>query len=522
MADLIQDGESAVSIRSKINNVVARLVKDGLGNIVGLSSSDGVPKLIGIAEKIHTTTVTTDGNWDQGTVTLASSASYLTSDVGSVLGGSTAWAVIGPACSFDGVTPSSWLPSPGINLCVVTRFGSTVATFVNGLVVNARALSAPAVTYIVNGSSTGPVSLQSSPFTITTQGTLAAPVTINISATGGALSASSVVLVVGTNSTATFTFTPNATPQTCVISFTNTGGLTNPASRNWVSVSGTTAPGAPTGLTLGATTATTQALTWLAPASNGGSVITDYRIGYRAPAGSGVYTYVSTGSTTAGYTVTGLTAATNYDFVVDAVNVVGNGTDSALVNTTTTAAGPTDVLTFGRLSAVTTAATVGGYQVLSAASATGQSGFATTASLPNRQLQADPASPVYFDFTIGATLTGQVGFGLHTDKTTDVTINSCAYAFYLGYGNATSYGTITINAIAAEKAIAANDTYRFLRTAVGGGNDTFQVLRARSGSNTFFPLCNPIIIASDLPLYPRVMSQSVFADIVVKCNGDVA
>jgi hypothetical protein len=99
-----------------------------------------------------------------------------------------------------------------------------------------------------------------------------------------------------------------------------------------------TVPGAPTAVTFGTATSTTQPLTWTAPASNGGAALTGYRVGYRIAGSGGAYTYLATGSTTTGYVVTGLTASTSYQYVVQAVNSVGNSADSSAVTGSTAAA----------------------------------------------------------------------------------------------------------------------------------------------------------------------------------------
>lgn len=101
-----------------------------------------------------------------------------------------------------------------------------------------------------------------------------------------------------------------------------------------------TVPGAPTAVTLGTATSTTQPMTFTAPASNGGSPLTGYRVGYRIAGSGDAYDYLATGSTTTGYVVTGLTASTAYEYVVDAVNSVGAGADSSPVNGSTAAAAP--------------------------------------------------------------------------------------------------------------------------------------------------------------------------------------
>lgn len=91
-------------------------------------------------------------------------------------------------------------------------------------------------------------------------------------------------------------------------------------------ISAATAPGAPTGLT-GTTASSTQIdLAWTAPASDGGSAITGYLIERESPTGNGFSTLVAdTGNTNVTYNDTGLTASTEYNYRVSAINAVGTG-----------------------------------------------------------------------------------------------------------------------------------------------------------------------------------------------------
>jgi fibronectin type 3 domain-containing protein len=89
-----------------------------------------------------------------------------------------------------------------------------------------------------------------------------------------------------------------------------------------ITSSSATVPGAPT-LTSATAGNASVALAWSAPASNGGSAITGYRI-YRSTASGSETLYTSVGLVT-GYTDTGVTNGTTYYYKVAAVNSVGTG-----------------------------------------------------------------------------------------------------------------------------------------------------------------------------------------------------
>ena len=92
------------------------------------------------------------------------------------------------------------------------------------------------------------------------------------------------------------------------------------------------APGAPTGLTVGARTDTTIALTWSAPSSNGGAAITGYTVEYATdPSFTGALSANTTGTSV---TLTGL-ALSAYYIRVRARNSVGTGSASAVATTAT-------------------------------------------------------------------------------------------------------------------------------------------------------------------------------------------
>ena len=98
----------------------------------------------------------------------------------------------------------------------------------------------------------------------------------------------------------------------------------------------TTVPGAPTSLTATASGTTTIDLSWTAPADNGGSAITGYRIEV-SPNGTSSWTnrVANTGTTTTSYSHTGLSAGTTRHYRVSAINANGTGAASGTDNATT-------------------------------------------------------------------------------------------------------------------------------------------------------------------------------------------
>ena len=100
---------------------------------------------------------------------------------------------------------------------------------------------------------------------------------------------------------------------------------------------GTTVPGAPTGLTATASGTTAINLSWSAPASTGGSAITGYKIEVSPDGSSWSDLVADTGSTDTAYAHVGLAPATTRHYRVSAINAVGTSDASDSDDTTTTA-----------------------------------------------------------------------------------------------------------------------------------------------------------------------------------------
>jgi len=153
------------------------------------------------------------------------------------------------------------------------------------------------------------------------------------SSTNSGSSWSTVVADTGSTSTShTATSLTNGTEYLFRVSAINAVG-TGTASGTTSSKPMTT-PGVPT--SLGGTAGDTQVeLSWTAPASDGGSALTGYRVESSTNSGSSWSTVVAdTGSASTSYTVTSLANGTEVDFRVSAINVVGTGSASSSATAT--------------------------------------------------------------------------------------------------------------------------------------------------------------------------------------------
>lgn len=104
---------------------------------------------------------------------------------------------------------------------------------------------------------------------------------------------------------------------------------------------GATAPDAPTSLTATKDGSDTIDLSWTAPASDGGSSITGYKIERESPTGNGFSDLVAdTGTTATTYEDSGLSPGTQYNYRVSAINAIGTSDPSTADADTTDAVAP--------------------------------------------------------------------------------------------------------------------------------------------------------------------------------------
>lgn len=196
---------------------------------------------------------------------------------------------------------------------------------VNPLYIVASAATAVTLT----GSTSGVVGAATT-FTVGTNGTRSASVTVTPTpVTGVTYSPTSVTLPPGTG-TATFTGT-SATTGGKSVAVTNNGGLTNPAAITWTVAAAATAPGAPTIGAATSTGATSASVAGTAPGSDGGAAIDLYRA-TSSPGG------IAATSATLPVPVPGLTTGQAYTFTLAAHNSVNWSTESAASNSVTPAA----------------------------------------------------------------------------------------------------------------------------------------------------------------------------------------
>ena len=164
------------------------------------------------------------------------------------------------------------------------------------------------------------------------------PITsFEVQATAGGVVVATVTDIAATATSAVVTGLANGVPHTFTVRAVNALGA-GPLSAPSVAVTPIAVPGAPVigNATAGNTSATVR---WTAPADNGGSPITQYRVQVRTGT-TVVRTVTGVAPTATSTVVTGLTNGTAYNFRVRAVNAAGLGPLSAASNTVTPATVP--------------------------------------------------------------------------------------------------------------------------------------------------------------------------------------
>lgn len=192
-----------------------------------------------------------------------------------------------------------------------------------------------ATTFAFTGPSSGNVNSASSNFTVTPNNPYTGTITITPSGTGST-GLSPTILSFSNSSTAqTFKITPSVA-GTIVLSPSNDGSLSNPASLSYSSLA--VVPDAPTSVVASAGDASAS-VSFVAPFNDGGSAITGYTVTSN-PAGG---VDANAGSTLMIRTITGLTNGTAYTFTVRATNSAGSSSESVPSNSVVPSA-PADIV----------------------------------------------------------------------------------------------------------------------------------------------------------------------------------
>jgi Tol biopolymer transport system component len=256
---------------------------------------------------------------------------------------------------------------------------------------------------------------------------------------------------------------------------------------SWQSVPATV-PGAPTGVAATAGNAS-AAVSWTAPASDGGSVVTSYRV-TASPGGAGV---TASGSARTA-TVTGLTNGTSYTFTVAALNAAGTGPSSAPSNAVIPRADTTAPTVSTRSPAANATAVAAASNVTATFSEAVQGVGGTTFTLRNTSTGAAVAAAVTYNATTRvATLNPSAALAADTRYTATLTGGSAAVRDLAGNPLATTSWnflsgprpTVTSRTPAANGTgvvVGSNVTATFSEAVQGVSGSTFRLQNAATGA----------------------------------------
>lgn len=448
------------------------------------------------------TTTTWSTTWDMtaykdmGNYTITGALAIISNDAGSVAGGCTQAILIANGVNIptiDGVSATTYGYSNvngALNLLQLYRAGNAKlwsCGAYQGILISTPALPVITSVPVVSGAAVGtPLSFTSASATGNPIPTISYDVLVNGS-------------VVATNATSG-SYTPTLSGGSLVVRVTATNNLGS-VQDNSTAVTiaaAATVPDAPTGLTVGTPTTTTQPLTWTAPVSNGGAALSDYVVQW-SPAGANTWTTFADGTSTGTSTiVTGLSANTNYDYRVAAVNVVGTGAYS------TTATGSTSAVTLLRMTGLTSVSESGTGPYTYTATGTGG-----CVGAPNKSLAA--GTDGYFRGVIKAMPSAFCGIGFATTSAAGIystfkyliyaNLNLTGTGSYLFGLNGAAGGVINGTATVPQ----ADDILEIRRVGA-----SLTVVMARAATPTTWVTLHTIATGVDTGvLYPRAVMQAI-------------
>ena len=227
-------------------------------------------------------------------------------------------------------------PGTGTANKLVDAFGNETGTFADQVVTNLLSTTVPDAPTALTATASGTTQIDlswSAP--ASTGGSAITGYKIESSSDGGSSWSDLVANTSNTTTTYAHTGLTAGTTRHYRVSAINANG-TGTASNVANATTGTTVPGAPSGLSATASGNTQINLSWTAPASTGGSAITGYKIEVSSDGGSSWTDLVAnTGNATTTYAHTGLTAGTTRHYRVSALNANGSGAASNVDSATT-------------------------------------------------------------------------------------------------------------------------------------------------------------------------------------------